>query len=85
MDVAVLDGILNFLQGLSLQYPVLVSVFAILYTVGIAFKILFSALDEFIVKSPNKKDDEILSKIKENKIFKAVFFVIDLLVRIKVK
>lgn len=85
MELAFLDGLVNFVMGLSVQYPVLVGVFAILYSVGIALKLIFSALDAYVLESPSKSDDTKLAELKGNKVFKVVKFAIDLLVRFKVK
>ena len=85
MEVTVLEGIIGFISGLSAQYPVLVGIFAILYSVGIAFKLLLTALKTYVMESPSKSDDEMVNKLEENKIFKAVKFVMDLLIRLKVK
>jgi hypothetical protein len=85
MDASVIEGIINFIMGLSAQYPKLTSIFAILYTVGIVFKIGFSAVSQFVAQSPSKKDDDLLLKMEENKAFKAVKFIADLLIRFKIK
>jgi hypothetical protein len=85
MEVTVLEGVIGFISGLSAQYPVLVGIFAILYSVGIAFKLLLTALKTYVLESPSKSDDEMVGKLEENKIFKAVKFVMDLLIRLKVK
>lgn len=85
MDASVLEGIIVFIKGLSSQYPILVGIFAILYTIGIALKIFLTATKEFVVSSPSKKDDEVLAKVEGHKIYKIVLFVLDLLIRFKIK
>jgi len=85
MELGFLEGMIAFISGLSVQYPVLVGIFAILYSVSIGFKLLFSAFKEYVVASPSKSDNVLAQKIEENKIFKAMKFVADLLIRLKVK
>lgn len=85
MDLSIFEGIIAFVTGLSAQYPILVGIFAILYSVGIAFKLLFTAFKEYVATSPSKSDDKLLSNIEGNKAFKSVVFVMDLLIRFKVK
>jgi len=79
----ILNAAVGFLTNLSVQFPVLVSVFAILYLVGLGFKLLREAFTKFVKESPSTKDDELLEKIEANKIFKAIAFVMDLLIRFK--
>lgn len=85
MELSFLEGLIAFISGLSVQYPVLVGIFAILYSVGIAFKLIHVAFKEYVVASPSKSDDVLAQKLEENKIFKGIKFVADLLIRLKVK
>lgn len=83
MEASILEGIVNFIIGLSAQYPKLVSIFAILYIAGIALKVVREAIEKFILESPGKADDLKLEEVKKNPIVKGVLFFADLLVRFK--
>jgi hypothetical protein len=85
MDVTMIDGVVSFLKGMTAQYPVLVGIFAILYMVGLIFKVINVAAESYVLETPNKADDEFLKKLEENKIFKTVKFIMDLLIRFKLK
>lgn len=85
MELGFLEGLIAFVSGLSNQYPVLVGIFAILYSVGIGFKVLHSAIGAYVIDSPSKSDNIKLAELEGNKVFKAVKFIADLLIRLKVK
>lgn len=82
MEVVIL-GIVNYLTAMSAANPKLVSVFAILYVVGLGFKVLRSAVEAFVLESPSKVDDAKLDSFKNSSAGKIVFFIADLLVRFK--
>lgn len=85
MELAVLfDGIVSFLIGLSGKYPVIMSILSVLYTVGLVSKV-YASVKEFVLESPNKKDDEILAKVEANPVFKGIKYALDLFLRIKLK
>lgn len=85
MELGFLEGMIVFISGLSAQYPVLVGIFAILYSVSIGFKLLLTAFKEYVLASPSKSDDALVVKVEGNKIFKGIKFLMDLLIRLKVK
>lgn len=78
-----LDIIANYLVSMAMNNPKLFAAMGIMYLVGIGAKIVRSSVEEFVLKSPSQKDDEKLAKIESSKIFKAVFFVMDLFLRLK--
>lgn len=85
MEISVLfDGIVSFLMGLSAKYPVIVPVLSVMYTVGLVSKV-YASVKEFVLESPNKKDDEVLAKVEASSVFKAVKYTLDLFLRIKLK
>lgn len=77
------DQIVDIVLGLGANFPKLTAVFAVLYLVGVGFKLLREAIEAFVLASPSKKDDEWLKKQQESKIVKAVAFVADVLLRLK--
>lgn len=85
MEQSVVEGIINFIIGLTGQYPKLTAILAIAYVVGLGIKIVREAIEKFIVESPSKEDDKKLEEIKNNKIVKVILFIADLLIRFKVK
>lgn len=85
MEISVLfDGIVSFLMGLSGKYPVILPILSGLYTAGLLVKV-YNSVKEFVIDSPNKKDDEILAKVEANAVFKGVKYALDLFLRIKLK
>ena len=80
-----MEAIVEFLLSISNTFPILTSVFAVLYTAGLVFQVTHSALREYVLKSPSTSDDILLEKVESHKKFKAVKYVMDLLLNIKVK
>jgi hypothetical protein len=80
-----MDAIVDFLIGLSVQFPVLVSVFAVLYSVGLIFKALRPFIKAVVEATLTKKDDMLLAKVESHKYFKYVEMFFDFLLRLKVK
>ena len=66
-----------FIQSLIAQHP---GVLKLLVYVAIArgiFKPLSIALQAYVDSSESTKDNEFYSKLKENKVFKAIYFILD--------
>lgn len=80
MDLSVA---LDFVVGLAQQNPKLAGICIVAYPVGIAVKIAREAVEKFVLESPSKEDDKKLEEVKKSPVFKAVEFVLDLLLRIK--
>lgn len=68
---------------LVLQYPQVAAVLAGVGTFRLIFKPIMEALDKIVISTETKKDDDILNKVKENKIYKVVVFLVDYLSSIK--
>lgn len=85
MEESVLSGVVNFILSLTTQFPKLTAILAVAYLVGVAIKIVREAVEKFVIESPSKSDDLKLEEIKQNKAVKAVLFLADLLIRLKVK
>lgn len=77
------DQILAIINGLAASFPVLTTVLAVLYIVGIVAKIVREAVEGIVLATPSPKDDAALKKAEESKIGKAALFVLDVLLRIK--
>lgn len=80
-----MEQIVTFISELSSKYPLAVGILSILYCVGIGFKVLLTAFKAYVLESPSTADDVFAKNLEENKIFKGFKFVMDLLIRVKIK
>ena len=65
------------------QYPQVAVVLAAIGTFRVIFKPIMEALDKIVISTETKKDDDLLNKVKENKIYKVIVFLVDYLSSIK--
>ena len=80
-----MEELTNLVLNLVQSYPKLGAVVAIIGTLRVVFKPLFSFLDVVTAATPTTKDEEILGKVKESKVFKAFSFFVDYVGSIKIK
>lgn len=80
-----MEMVIGYVIELASKYPEAAALFAVLYLVGLFFKVLREAADKFVLESPSKEDDSKWAEIKEGKIFKAAAWLADVLLRIKSK
>lgn len=78
-----LASIVSYIESLSASNPKLVGILAIAYMVGLVLKIVREAVEKFVKESPSIEDDKKLAEIEQSPIAKAVFFLMDLLIRFK--
>jgi hypothetical protein len=78
-----IDQIALILNGFAVSFPQLTAIFAVLYVIGFAVKVLREAAKAIVAETPSKKDDLKLAEIESSKIAKSVFFALDLFLRIK--
>lgn len=78
-----IDQIALLLNGLAISFPQLTAIFAVLYVIGFAVKVLREAAKAIVAETPSKKDDEKLAALEQSKVAKSIFFVLDLFLRIK--
>jgi hypothetical protein len=82
-----IDQVLGFLKPLFEAYlggyGVVVQIVAIIGTARAFMKPIMSFLHEFVVLTPTLKDDEILKKLEDSKIFKVVLYVLDWILSLK--
>jgi hypothetical protein len=76
---------MELLQGLMDAYPTLTKVLAIMGTLRLFLKPLFTAIHSYIKSTPSVDDDAFLNKIESNKIYKWALYVLDWLTSVKVK
>lgn len=80
-----LGTIANYLIEMSQANPKLIAILAIAYMVGLVLKLVREAVEKFVKESPSLEDDKKLAELEKSQAAKALFFVIDLLIRFKVK
>jgi hypothetical protein len=73
--------VLAFVQG----SPKLAGVLSILYIVAFALRLLRPVIAQVIALTPSKSDDAALAKAEESKAFKVAAYLLDLVIRFKVK
>jgi hypothetical protein len=72
-----------FLIELVTKYPLAAGVLSSLYIAGICFKPLFGVFHKYVDATESIKDNEFLAKVEASKAYKAVAYLLDLAVRIK--
>ncbi len=65
--------------------PKAAGVMAVLYMVATIMKILQPAIAQVIAATPSKKDDELLQKAESSKAYKVIAYLLDLVIRVKLK
>ena len=73
------------LLELAYNYPIVITVLSIIGALRIIMKPLFSILHQAVDFTPSNKDNVLLAKIEESKIFKAFIYFLDLFASIKLK
>ena len=79
----ILAGIASYLESLSAASPKIMAALAIAYSIGFVAKLVTGSIEAFILDSASKEDDAKLASFKGSQGGKALFFVLDLLVRFK--
>jgi len=78
-----IDQIVLILQGLALSFPQLTAIFAVLYVVGFAAKLIREAAEAIIAETPSQKDDAALAKVQGSVVYKWVKIALDVFLRVK--
>lgn len=65
------------------KYPMAAGVMSVLYIAGVCFKPAFTLLHTYVNATPSVKDNELLAKVEASKAYKAIAYVLDWAVRIK--
>ncbi len=74
-----------FIKGLALEYPIIFTIAAIIGMVRLVVKPLMVMLHSVAEVTETTRDEEILRKIEENKIYKGFLFVMDYVFSLKLK
>lgn len=72
------------MNELITAYPNLVVVFICLFVAGLIFKLLFTGAEIIVQYTETKKDDEALDKAKLSVLYKAINYVADLMLTLKI-
>lgn len=80
-----MEMVIGYVLEIASKYPEAAALFAVLYLVGLFFKVIREAADKFVLESPSKEDDTKWAQIKEGKVFKTASWLGDVLLRIKTK
>jgi len=71
------------IQPLMEQYPLLVSIAAIMGSCRLIMKPLMSLLSVIVKQTPTPKDDALLAKVMEHKLYKGLVYILDLVASVK--
>lgn len=71
------------LIGLVQKYPLLMSVIAVMGTLRLINKPLFTFLRTFVSATPGSWDDRLLNEVEQSKAYKVISFILDYLGSIK--
>ncbi len=73
----------QFLIDFVFNYPKAAGLFSMLYIIGVINKPVFAVLHKFVDATESVKDNEALKKVEESKLYKAVCYILDLSIRVK--
>jgi hypothetical protein len=71
------------LPAIVAKYPLVLHIMGIMTVARLIFKPLFSFLNTFVLATPSPRDDEILAKVMNSGVYKAISYVLDLSLSIK--
>ena len=74
----------SFLYALFSQYPVMTTIFAVIGVLRTVNKPLFMLLKAFASATETKRDDEIIVEVESSKVYRAVSFVLDWTLSVKI-
>lgn len=72
-----------FLSNLAVQHPAIAGLCVALVAFRAVFKPLMSLVHTIVESTPSKSDDETLSKIEQSRAYKALVWIVDYLLSIK--
>lgn len=73
----------QLIMDLSAKYPAVVSMLMLMGAVRLLNKPIFAFLHAFVEVTPSSKDNEILGKVENSKLYKSICFVLDYLFSVK--
>jgi hypothetical protein len=65
------------------KYPTLAMIFMVVGVLRAIFKPLMTLLHSYVEATPSTKDNEVLAKVKESKVYSAVVWLLDYTASIK--
>lgn len=78
-------ALLPLLEGLGVKEGVFMQAMAVLMLIRLVMKNSIEFLDKWVKLSPKDTDDHLPEKIKSNKVYKVVVYLLDLILSIKLK
>ena len=81
----VIEFITPLLQGLSVKYPLIVTIFAVMGVARTLFKPLMTFAHAYVMATPSTSDNEKLAKFEASKAYKVLQFLMDYIFSIKIK
>lgn len=79
-----MDQITTLLTTFGGKYPIIITIFTVIGVLRVINKPLFAFFHAFVAATPSTKDDEILASVEQSKVYKAICFVLDWTLSIKV-
>lgn len=74
----------QLLLDLVAKYPVLASIVGVVGLLRLIIKPIMVALKSIVESTETPKDNELLTKVEESKVYKAVIFLLDYLASVKI-
>jgi len=72
-----------FVLELAQKHPVALSVLSALYVLSAINKPLFTLLHKYVEATESSSDNELLNKVENSKVYKAISYLLDWVVRVK--
>lgn len=72
-----------FVLELAQKHPVALSVLSALYVLSAINKPLFTLLHKYVEATASSSDNELLNKVENSKVYKAISYLLDWVVRVK--
>ena len=73
----------SFIMELAGRFPIILSILSVIGAIRLINKPLFAFLRAFVSSTSTLKDDELLDKVEQSKVYKGISFVLDWLFSVK--
>lgn len=74
----------EFLMQMGEKYPVIFAIVSYMGMARLIMKPLMSFLHEYVLITPSEKDNILLKKVEESKVFKAIVWFLDYFASLKI-
>ena len=79
------EMLMSIISWIVNRYPVAVTILAFLGMLRMMIKPIMTAIGEIVLITPTDKDDKLLEKVKQSKVFKALLYILDWTTSLKIK